>query len=129
MRIWSRKSNAISTSLLVFGVILGGLVCAPLLSTAHTPSTSVTIVNNSGTDIRHVYLSPVDQDNWGNDQLSNSTISSGGGSTTLNNLSCEAASVKVVAEDTDGCFFYKVVTCSQASTWTISSSDTRDCGN
>jgi hypothetical protein len=89
----------------------------------------VTIVNNSGTEIRHVYLSPVDQDNWGTDQLNSSVIAPGGGSVTLNNFACESASIKVVAEDVDGCFLYKVVACGQASTWTIAQTDARDCGN
>ncbi len=129
MRIRSLKWNRVSKSLMVCGLLVGGMVGAPLLSAAHAPSTSVTIVNNSSQSIRHVYLSAVDQDNWGADQLVNSTIPSDGGSFTLANVSCDSASVKVISEDQDGCFLYKVVACSQATTWTITNNDARDCGN
>jgi hypothetical protein len=100
-----------------------------LLSRAHAPSTAITIVNNSSREIRHVYLSPPDQNNWGSDQLMNSVISPNGGSFTISNVSCGGTSIKVIAEDHEGCFSYKVVTCSENVTWTLTNNDSRDCGN
>ena len=129
MRITLRNSSPLSTSLLLLAVFFGIMVCAPLLSTAHVPTTAITIVNNSSREIRHVYLSPPDQNNWGSDQLVNSTIPANGGSVTLSNVSCGGASIKVIAEDQDGCFAYQVVSCSEAATWTITNDTTRDCGN
>jgi len=35
----------------------------------------------------------------------------------------------VIAEDHDGCFYYQVVSCSENAGWTISASDSPDCGN
>jgi len=97
---------------------------------AHVPATtSITIVNNSGREIRHVYLSPPDQNNWGSDQLVNSVIAPNGGSFTISNASCGGSGVKVIAEDHDGCFSYQVVSCSEGATWTITNDTTRDCGN
>lgn len=124
MRIKLRKS----TPLLVLGVFVGVMAFGPLLSRAYAPTTAITIVNNSNREIRHVYLSPPDQNSWGSDQLGSSVISANGGSVTIN-ASCDGPSIKVIAEDHQGCFFYQVVSCSENATWTISNSASPDCGN
>src|SRR5438105_9407905 len=80
------------------------------LSSARMPSTSVNIVNNSNKEIRNVYLSHVNADDWGANQLGNSTISPGQ-SFTLGNVACDQQQVKVVGEDQDGCFLSTVVNC------------------
>jgi hypothetical protein len=129
MRTTLRRLSPLSTSLVVLGVFVGLMVCGPLLSRAYAPSTAITIVNNTSREIRHVYLSPPDQNSWGSDQLVNSVISPDGGSFTISNVSCGGASVKVIAEDQDGCFLYQVVSCSESVTWTIANNATRDCGN
>ena len=129
MRTTLRKSSTLFTSLVALAICVGIMVCAPLLSTAHVPTTSITIVNNSGREIRHIYLSAPDQNNWGSDQLVNSVISPNGGSFTIGNVSCGGASIKVIAEDQDGCFAYQVVSCSEGATWTITNDTARDCGN
>jgi len=129
MRIKLRKSSPLSTSFVLLAVFAGIMVCAPLLSAAPALTSAITIVNNSSREIRHVYLSAPDQNNWGSDQLVNSTIPANGGSVTLSNVSCGGASIKVIAEDHDGCFSYAVVSCSDNATWTITDSTTRDCGN
>lgn len=130
MRKTLRKSSPLFTSLLVMSAFVSIMVCAPLLSNAHvSPTTSVTIQNNSNREIRHVYFSPPDQNNWGSDQLGSSVISANGGSVTLSNVSCGGASIKVIAEDSEGCFSYQVVSCSESASWTITNETTRDCGN
>ena len=129
MRITLRKSRPVFSSLVLLSVLVGVMVCGPLVSRAYAPVMAITIVNNSNREIRHVFLSPPDQNNWGPDQLGNSVISANGGSFTLSNVSCNGPSIKVIAEDHDGCFFYQVVSCSENSTWTITNSSTPDCGN
>jgi hypothetical protein len=114
------------TAIIVF--VLGIVASATMLSAANLPSTSVTIVNNSSREIKHVYLSATTDNNWGADQLDPSTISAGGGTFTLSNVSCSGAGVKVIAEDADGCFVYKVVSCDESTTWTITNEAARDCG-
>ena len=116
-----------STRLPILVVLFGMLVCLPLFSKAHASVTAITIVNNSNREIRHVYLSSVDQDNWGPDQLNNSVIRAGGGSTTLN-IACNGA-VKVIAEDQNGCFLYHNLTCDERVTWTIGNDVEPDCGH
>ena len=106
-------------------VMLAGMT---LLVTARTRSTiSITINNNSQREIRHLYLAPGDPNNWGPDQLGESRIYPGG-TFTLNNVSCNAASIRVIAEDQNGCFLYNNVSCSDNATWTITDSATPDCG-
>jgi hypothetical protein len=112
----------------LFIVLVGMVAAVPLFSKTTSPATSVTIANNSGLEIRHVYLSPVDNDNWGPDQLNGSVITNGH-SDTVSNIACDGASIKVIAEDQNGCFFYQTVSCGDGSTWTISSNATPDCGN
>ena len=125
-----RKSSPLFTSLAVLGMFIGMMVYGPLLSKANAPAaTAITIVNNSSREIRHVYLSAPDQNNWGSDQLVNSAIAPNGGSFTISDASCGGTGIKVIAEDQDGCFIYKVVACSASVTWTITNDDSRDCGN
>ena len=123
-----RKSSPLFTSLVVLVTFVSMMVLGPLLSRAQAPTTAITIVNNSSREIRHVYFSAPDQNNWSPDQLGSSVIVANGGSVAIN-ASCEGASIKVIAEDQDGCFVYKVVTCSENATWTITNNDSRDCGD
>lgn len=110
--------------------VIGILATVPLLLGAHpSPTTAITVVNDSSREIRHLYLSPTNQDNWGPDQLNGSMIGSGGGSYTLSNVECNQSDIKVITEDHNGCFLYKVVSCGQSATWTITNDATPDCGN
>jgi hypothetical protein len=56
-------------------------------------------------------------------------IAPNGGSFTISDVSCSGSSIKVIAEDHEGCFSYQVVSCSGSSTWTITNDTSRDCGN
>lgn len=99
----------------------------PLLSNARVRSASISIANNSGRSIIHVYFSHTDQDDWGPNQIGDSTIASGE-SYTINGVSWDASQIKVVAEDGNGCFSYGVVSSSGSSTWTLTANTPADCG-
>jgi hypothetical protein len=117
-------------SLIIIGVALFALAALPLLSRARTTTTtttSVNVVNNSSKEIRNVYLSHVNIDDWGGNQLGDATIPPGQ-SFSLNNVTCDQQQVKVIAEDQDGCFASTVVTCGDNATWTITNDTARDCG-
>ena len=97
------------------------------LSSARSMTTSVNIANNSNREIRNVYLSHVDADDWGANQLGNTTIPAG---QSMNlNVACDQQQVKVIAEDSEGCFISTVLTCGSSTTWTITNNSARDCGN
>src|SRR5262245_12540866 len=86
-------------------ILLLTVVCAVGLWTTRSgaaPTVTITIVNNSSWEIRHLYLSPANNDNWGPDQLNNSPISPG--ATRELNVSWDQSTVKLVGEDQDGCF-------------------------
>ena len=112
-----------------FIAIVFTLLAAPLLSGAQTQAISITVVNNSGRAIHHLYLAAADQNSWGPDQLNGATISSGGGSYTLSNVSCGGASVKVIGEDQNGCFVTHTSSCAGNDSWTITDDVAPDCGN
>jgi hypothetical protein len=93
---------------------------------ASLQSVQLTIVNNSAKDIRYLYLSPAENDNWGPDQLNNSGIGAGARRTVQ--FTWEPATIKLVAEDQDGCFLTKTVTVSSSIEWMITSDTPRNCG-
>jgi hypothetical protein len=97
------------------------------LSATTAPPLTIKVVNNSSREIRRLYLSPVDNDNWGPDQLNESSLSPG---TARNlNVSWDQSTVKLVAEDQDGCFLNTTVEATGTPVWTITSDTTRDCGS
>jgi hypothetical protein len=108
-------------------VTLIALASMPLLSNARATSTSVNIVNNSSRQIRNVYASHVNADDWSSNLLGDATIGAGQ-SLTVGNIACDGQQVKIIAEDSDGCFASTVVTCGDSSTWTITNDTARDCG-
>jgi hypothetical protein len=87
---------------------------------------TLTIVNNTSRDIRHVYVAPANSDNWGADQLDNSAIAPGV-SRTLN-INWDQPTVKLVAEDADGCFMTTTISSAGTIDWTITNSTPKDCG-
>ena len=100
------------------------------LSSARTPmATSVNIVNNSTREIRSVYLSHVNADDWTGNQLSSGAIIAPGQSYNLSNIACDQQQVKVIGEDQDGCFLSTIVNCGDNATWTVTNAAARDCGD
>jgi hypothetical protein len=95
-------------------------------SAAATSLATVNVVNNSSLEIRALYLSPADNDNWGGDQLNGAMIAPGA-SYTLS-YSWDQPTVKIVAEDKDGCFLINTVDATANSDWTITDSWPRNCG-
>lgn len=115
--------------LAVVALSLIGVASVTKLSRARTLSSSITVVNNSSKEIRHLFLSPPDSNNWSSDQLHDSTIIAPNQSFTVSDVSCTEANIKVIAEDQNGCFLYQVVSCASDATWTITNDAVPDCGN
>lgn len=106
--------------------VIGMLVSTTPFSRAAAPTLTITVVNNSNQEIRRLYLAPANTDNWGPDQLGQSPISPG--ATRALNVSWDQSTVKLVAEDQDGCFVSATIEATSGATWTITSSTARDCG-
>lgn len=118
-----------SRSRFSFLILVVVLVLSTLtsLSGATPPPLTITVVNNSEWEIHSLYLSPSDNDNWGVDQLNDSTI--GPRTTRTLNVSWDQSTVKLVAEDKDGCFMSTTVQATGDPVWTIANNATRNCGN
>jgi len=114
-------------SFVIVCLALTALASLSLAASAHSSPTSVNVVNNSSREIRNIYVSHVNADDWSNDLLGESTISANQ-SATVNGFLCDQEQVKVIAEDQDGCFLSTVVACGSTSSWTISNDTARDCG-
>lgn len=122
------KNSRAKSNLWRLVILCIALFALAALSSARTATTSVNIVNNSNKEIRNVYLSHVNVDDWGANQLGNATIPPGQ-SFSLGNVACDQQQVKVIAEDQDGCFLSTVVNCGDSATWTITNSTPADCGS
>src|SRR5712671_4160280 len=120
--------DALLNSRIYFRVLILVAMLSTLtpLSATTAPPLTIKVVNNSSREIRRLYLSPVDNDNWGPDQLNESSI--GPGTTRTLNVSWDQSTVKLVAEDQDGCFMYTTVEATGNPVWTITSDTTRNCG-
>jgi len=114
-------------SFVIVCLALTALASLSLAASARSSSTSVNVVNNSSREIRNIYVSHVNADDWSNDLLGESTISPNQ-SATVNGFLCDQEQGKVIAEDQDGCFLSTVVNCGSSSSWTISNDTARDCG-
>lgn len=99
-----------------------------LSRTRGSSAISITVSNRSQREIRHVYLAAGDPNNWGPDQLNGSSIAPGG-SQTLTEISCGGSTIRVIAEDQNGCFVYDNAPCDANQNWEINDSTTPDCGN
>ena len=122
------KSSRARRNLYRLVILCTALFALAGLSTARSTTTSVNIVNNSNKEIRNVYLSHVDVDDWGTNQLGNSVISPGQ-SFTVSNFTCDRQQIKVIGEDQNGCFLSTIVTCGDSATWTITNDTPADCGH
>ena len=108
----ARRQNG--TQLLLLFSLLCALVSSPALSSAANPAVSsaqpvmgISVTNNSTREIRHLYLSPVDRNNWGPDLL-DGAIMRNGESFTISDAACTGNEIKVIAED-DKCSANEVV--------------------
>jgi hypothetical protein len=113
--------------LLILVLAVTGALALPFMTSARSSSSvNITIVNNSNREIIHIYLSHVDQDDWGGNQLGETTI--GPGQTqTLSGVSWDNTQVKLNAEDRDGCFLSHVSPGSGSDSWTVTNTDPANC--
>lgn len=100
------------------------LIAAPAL--AAKSDSQVEIVNRSDWDIHQLYLSSVDEDEWGPDQLGDEIIPSGG-SFTLHSIPCDDYDVQLIDEDGDACVVSGVSLCGDSDRWIINNKDLLSC--
>lgn len=107
-------------------IALSCLFAAPAF--AADTDARVNIVNNSSWDIHKLFISSVDTQEWGPDQLGEDAIASGN-SYTLHSIPCDAYDVKIVDEDGDECVVAAVALCAGEADWTIENDALLECQN
>jgi hypothetical protein len=112
----------------ILAVVFCAIMLVPMRLRARADGTAISVTNNSSRRMVHLYLSPPNSDKWGADELDDAVMIPGD-AFTLSNVDCPASSIKVVAEDQDGCFVSVVVACSENASWSITNDLTPDCGN
>ena len=124
------RNALLNSRIWLYSLVLVAAVSALFALTSPSTATksllTIRVVNNSNWEIRHLYLSPADNNNWGDDQL-NEAISSG--ATRNLEVSWDQSTVKLVAEDQDGCFLNTTVETTGSPVWTITTDTVRNCGN
>jgi hypothetical protein len=107
-------------SAIAIAMLIGPIVRAGSLDSA------VEIVNESMWNIHELYLSSVDDEEWGPDQLGQHVIESGA-SHQISGIPCDAYDVKIVDEDGDECVVGGVALCADKDAWVISDEDLLTC--
>ena len=87
----------------------------------------VTVRNDSLWEIHQLYLSSVDEEEWGPDQLGEQIIDAQGGSFKLSGVPCDSYDVRLVDEDGDECVVREVELCAGNETWKITDEDLLAC--
>lgn len=125
MKASHKRTKRLLIVILTGAVLLLGVGLAVAARSSNT--ISVTITNHSSREIHHLYVAAGDPNNWGPDQLHGSIPA--GGSATISDVGCDTASVRVIAEDTNGCFVYYTAACDANQTWEITDATAPDCGH
>lgn len=106
---------------------------APAATNTGTPAatgegqlSTLKITNTSGWAIHELYMSPANENKWGQDQLQNQTIAVGG-TFTLNQIPCDTYDIKVVDEDGDECIIEGEKICGVNATWALTKDELLGC--
>jgi len=108
---------------------VAGAVCVAALlipASAQAQKSSVVIKNKSDWEIHQFFLSSVDTDKWGPDQLGEDVIGTGD-TFTLNGIPCDTYDVMLVDEDGDECVVPEVDICGDNQGWIINNDDLLEC--
>lgn len=83
-------------------------------------------VNRSSWDIYEIYLSPVEDDEWGPDQLADDVLESGE-SFLVYDIPCGDYDILLVDEDGDECTLDAVDLCGDSAEWVIDDEELLSC--
>jgi hypothetical protein len=108
----------------MLGSLLVLIAASPAL--AEKSDSQIVIVNKSSWAIHEMYFSPVNETEWGDDQLGKKTIKTDE-QFTLSGVPCGKWDVKVVDEDGDECVVEDVALCDSADRWVINDKNLLTC--
>ena len=101
-------------------------LAVPAANAAAAKPADVKITNRTDWEIHELYLSSVDDESWGPDQLGDEVIGKDE-SFTLQGVPCDDYDVKIVDEEGDACIVAEVDICGTNHQWTITSGDLLQC--
>lgn len=101
------------------------LVVAPVFAAGS--DAAVLIKNSSSWEIHNLFISSVDTQEWGPDQLGEEVITASGGTYTLTDIPCGAYDVQLIDEDGDECIVGDVALCGSKGSWVITDKDLLAC--
>jgi hypothetical protein len=109
---------------LAASIALSLMLAAPAF--AASTDAAVVISNQSSWQIHELYISSVDTEEWGPDQLGEKVIGTDE-EFTLHSIPCDAYDVRLVDEDGDECVVNAVALCADKDAWVIQDSDLLAC--
>jgi hypothetical protein len=95
-------------------------------ASAASGDSEITIRNESSWVLHELYLSSVDDEEWGPDQLGSEVIGSGD-EFILTHVPCEVYDVRLVDEDGDACILDAVALCNHDASWHITDTELLSC--
>lgn len=107
---------------LVFALTALALLTLPLLAQKST----VTVKNLSDWTIEEFYMSPYDDEDWGDDLLGDEIMETGD-TLTLTNISCDDWDLYFIDEDGDECVLEAVDLCGDRAEWNITNDELLNC--
>jgi|CXWL01.1.fsa_nt_gi hypothetical protein len=103
-----------------------GLVCSGG-AYAGTMDSVVNIKNNTSWEIHQIFLSPVDEENWGENLLGLDVVQAKGGSVEVRKIACDTYDVRLVDEDGAVCIVGGVKLCANQDAWEFDDEDLLAC--
>lgn len=89
-------------------------------------SSKVSVENDSDWVIEEFYMSPTDDDDWGDDLLGDDILEPGD-IFTLTNISCDDWDILIVDEDGDECILEEIDLCGDRAVWDITNRELLNC--
>lgn len=108
----------------LLALLLSSLIALPAI--AASTDAEVVISNASSWQLHELYISSVDVESWGPDQLGENIVDSGE-KYTLRSIPCDAYDVRLVDEDQDECVVNAVALCAGKGEWVITDEALLDC--
>ena len=102
------------------------LLLSAAVSVSADETSDVKIANRSEWTLTHFFLSPVDEDEWGPDQLGEEVIKKGE-SFTLSEVPCDLWDLKIIDEEGDECLLTGIDLCGEEATWELTNEDLLSC--
>jgi hypothetical protein len=91
------------------------------------PQATVVVLNRSDHEIRHLYLTASESDDWGADRLGGRPLAALTGRLRISGIACDDYDVRLEGSDGASCEVQEVELCGRDEVWTITNEQLRAC--